>query len=586
MDIFSFFTLFGGLAFFMFGMSQMSNSLEKVAGGKMEYILNKMTSNRFKGLALGAVITVAIQSSSAVTVMLVGLVNSGIMDISNTVGVIMGSNVGTTVTAWIMSLIGVSSDNVFVRLLKPESFAPLLAFIGIVMIMVCKTSKRRDIGTIFIGFAILMYLLSPVFASLSGGGKELIPIMQSLSWAVLIFPSMSVIRGFFQGFNNMKPYAISQIAEQVIRVIWMLLTTFFIMKIGSGDYVQAVTQSTFAAFIGMLASLLVLFYYLGKTGLLSSILKKQEDSEGIDTRALLIDTIREAIPFIITGSAIQLFQIVDQMTFINVMSWFTDYSQKQLLVMFSYFSANPNKITMILIAVATSIGGVGIPLLTENYVKGDLKAAGKLVQDNLTMLLAFLLPATIGAVAVAKPLYTVFYGQPDSLALSLFIVAMLQTVVLGLYTVLSPMIQALFQNRKAIRYFLYGVAVKLVLQIPFILVFRSYGPLLSTTIALLVPIVLMYREIQSITQFNRTIVFKRTLLGSILTVVMLLGVLIAGLILGWIYPPNGRVSSMVYLFVIGGLGVAIYGSLGLWLRYFDRFIGGHAARLRQKFRIK
>ena len=444
----------------------------------------------------------------------------------------------------------------------------------------------KFMGILGLGFAILMYLISPVFASLSGGGKELIPIMQSLSWAVLIFPSMSVIRGFFQGFNNMKPYAISQIAEQVIRVIWMLLTTFFIMKIGSGDYVQAVTQSTFAAFIGMGASLLVLFYYLGKTGLLSSILRKQEGSEGIDTRALLMDTIREAIPFIITGSAIQLFQIVDQMTFINVMSWFTDYSQKQLLVMFSYFSANPNKITMILIAVATSIGGVGIPLLTENYVKGDLKAAGKLVQDNLTMLLAFLLPATFGAVAVAKPLYTVFYGQPDGLALGLFIVAMLQTVILGLYTVLSPMIQALFQNRKAIRYFLYGVVVKLVLQIPFILVFRSYGPLLSTTIALMVPIVLMYREIQTITQFNRTIVFKRTLLGSILTVVMLLGVLIAGLILGWIFSPNGRVSSMIYIIVIGGLGVAIYGALGLWLRYFDRFIGGQAARLRQKFRIK
>lgn len=444
----------------------------------------------------------------------------------------------------------------------------------------------KFMGILGLGFAILMYLLSPVFASLSGGGKELVPIMQSLSWAVLIFPSMSVIRGFFQGFNNMKPYAISQIAEQVIRVIWMLLTTFFIMKIGSGDYVQAVTQSTFAAFIGMVASLLVLFYYLGKTGLLSSIFRKQEESEEIDTRALLVDTIREAIPFIITGSAIQLFQIVDQMTFINVMSWFTDYSQKQLLVMFSYFSANPNKITMILIAVATSIGGVGIPLLTENYVKGDLKAAGKLVQDNLTMLLAFLLPATFGAVAVAKPLYTIFYGQPDDLALGLFIVAMLQTVILGLYTVLSPMIQALFQNRKAIRYFLYGVVVKLLLQIPFILVFRSYGPLLSTTIALLVPIVLMYREIQSITQFNRTIVFKRTLLGSILTVVMLLGVLIAGLILGWIFSPNGRVSSMIYITVIGGLGVAIYGALGLWLRYFDRFIGGQAARLRQKFRIK
>ena len=435
-------------------------------------------------------------------------------------------------------------------------------------------------------FAIIMYVLSPVFANLSGGGKDLIPVMQSLSWAVLIFPSMSVIRGFFQGHNNLKPYAISQIAEQVIRVIWMLLTAYFIMKVGSGDYVEAVTQSTFAAFIGMGASLLVLVYYLWKTGLLQHIIHRPESDSQIDTKALLWDTIREAIPFIVTGSAIQLFQIIDQMTYSNVMSWFTNFTRSELLVQFSYFSANPNKITMILIAVATSIGGVGIPLLTENYVKGDLKAAGKLVQDNLTMLVAFLLPATIGAVAVARPLYTVFYGQPDSLALGLFIVAMLQTVVLGLYTVLSPMIQALFQNRKAIRYFLYGVAVKLVLQIPFILVFRSYGPLLSTTIALLVPIVLMYREIQSITQFNRTIVFKRTLLGSILTVVMLLGVLIAGLILGWIYPPNGRVSSMVYLFVIGGLGIAIYGSLGLWLRYFDRFIGGQAARLRQKFRIK
>ncbi len=157
MSIFSFITLFGGLALFLFGMNQMSSSLEKLAGGKMEAVLNKMTSNRFVGLALGAVITVAIQSSSAVTVMLVGLVNSGIMDIGNTVGVIMGSNIGTTVTAWIMSLIGVSGSNVFVRMLKPESFSPILALIGVIMMMVCKSNKRKDIGNNLVGFAILMY---------------------------------------------------------------------------------------------------------------------------------------------------------------------------------------------------------------------------------------------------------------------------------------------------------------------------------------------------------------------------------------------------------------------------------------------
>ena len=434
-------------------------------------------------------------------------------------------------------------------------------------------------------FAIIMYLLSPVFANLSGGGKDLIPVMQSLSWAVLIFPSMSVIRGFFQGHNNLKPYAISQIAEQVIRVIWMLLTAYFIMKVGSGDYVEAVTQSTFAAFIGMGASLLVLLYYLWKTGLLQHIIHRPESDNEIDTKALLWDTIREAIPFIVTGSAIQLFQIIDQMTYSNVMSWFTNFSRSELLVQFSYFSANPNKITMILIAVATSIGGVGIPLLTENYVKGDFRAAGKLVQDNLTMLVAFLLPATIGAVAIAEPLYTVFYGKPDSLALGLFILAMLQTVILGLYTVLSPMIQALFQNRKAILYFGYGVLVKLILQVPFIYFFKAYGPLLSTTIGLMIPIVLMYKEIHVVTKFNRKTVFKRSLLTAILTFIMLLVVLVAGFILGLVIKPNGRVTSMIYVAVIGGVGIIVYGGLGLRLRFLDRFIGSKAASLRNKFHI-
>lgn len=434
-------------------------------------------------------------------------------------------------------------------------------------------------------FAIIMYVLSPVFANLSGGGKDLIPVMQSLSWAVLIFPSMSVIRGFFQGHNNLKPYAISQIAEQVIRVIWMLLTAYFIMKVGSGDYVEAVTQSTFAAFIGMGASLLVLVYYLWKTGLLQHIIHRPESDSQIDTKALLWDTIREAIPFIVTGSAIQLFQIIDQMTYSNVMSWFTNFTRSELLVQFSYFSANPNKITMILIAVATSIGGVGIPLLTENYVKGDFRAAGKLVQDNLTMLVAFLLPATIGAVAIAEPLYTVFYGKPDSLALGLFILAMLQTIILGLYTVLSPMIQALFQNRKAILYFGYGVLVKLILQVPFIYLFKAYGPLLSTTIGLMIPIVLMYKEIHQVTHFNRKTVFKRSLLTAILTLIMLLVVLIAGFILGLVIKPNGRVTSMIYVALIGGVGIVVYGGLGLRLRFLDRFIGSKAASLRNKFHI-
>ena len=157
MDIFSIFTLCGGLAFFLYGMNVMSSSLEKIAGGRLERTLKKMTSNPFKSLLLGAGITIAIQSSSAMTVMLVGLVNSGVMELGQTIGVIMGSNIGTTLTAWILALTGIESESVWMNLLKPENFSPLLALIGIILIMGSKKQRRRDIGRIMVGFAVLMY---------------------------------------------------------------------------------------------------------------------------------------------------------------------------------------------------------------------------------------------------------------------------------------------------------------------------------------------------------------------------------------------------------------------------------------------
>ncbi len=156
MDIFSLFTLCGGLAFFLFGMSTMSSSLEKLAGGRLEQMLKKMTGNLFKSLLLGAGITIAIQSSSAMTVMLVGLVNSGIMNLGQTVGVIMGSNVGTTLTAWILSLSGIEGDVIWLKLLKPEVFSPVIALAGVIMTMSARKTRTRGAGSIMVGFAILM----------------------------------------------------------------------------------------------------------------------------------------------------------------------------------------------------------------------------------------------------------------------------------------------------------------------------------------------------------------------------------------------------------------------------------------------
>ena len=157
MDFFSILTLIGGLALFLYGMNAMGDGLAKVSGGKLEKILENLTSSPIKAVLLGAGVTAVIQSSSATTVMVVGFVNSGIMKLSQAVGVIMGANIGTTVTSWILSLTGIQSDNFIIRMFKPSSFSPILAIIGVIFILFINDSKKKDVGTIFIGFAILMY---------------------------------------------------------------------------------------------------------------------------------------------------------------------------------------------------------------------------------------------------------------------------------------------------------------------------------------------------------------------------------------------------------------------------------------------
>lgn len=156
MDVFAILSLIGGLALFLYGMTLMSSSLEKISGNSLEHTLEKITNNKFKSVTLGAAITAVIQSSSATTVMLVGFVSAGVMQLSQAVGVIMGANIGTTFTSWILSLSGIESNNIFVSLLKPTSFSPLLALIGVIMIMMTKRGKKKDIGGIMLGFAILM----------------------------------------------------------------------------------------------------------------------------------------------------------------------------------------------------------------------------------------------------------------------------------------------------------------------------------------------------------------------------------------------------------------------------------------------
>lgn len=192
MDFFSILTLLGGLALFLYGMDEMGTGLKKLSGGQLESILERLTSNRFKGFLLGFAVTAIIQSSSATTVMLVGFVNSGIMKLSQTIGIILGANVGTTVTSWLLSLSGLSGDSFWIKIFKPTSFTPILACVGVLMNMMAKRDRQKNLATILIGFAILMFGMD-IMSSAMDGLKD----SETFSRILVMFsnPVMGILSG-------------------------------------------------------------------------------------------------------------------------------------------------------------------------------------------------------------------------------------------------------------------------------------------------------------------------------------------------------------------------------------------------------
>ncbi len=253
MDLFNVISFIGGLAFFLFGMNQLSTGLETMVGGKFEKVLSKMTSNRFSALGLGAAATALVQSSSTVTVIVVGLVNSGIMTLKQSVGVIMGSNIGTTITAWILSLIGLESSNIAVKMLKPDSFAPILAFIGIIYIMFIKSPKKKNWGTILVGFGILMSGMSvmgdsveslkdvPEFANLMVMFSN--PIMGVLAGAIItaIIQSSSASVGILQSLSMTGAVPFSSALPIIMGQNIGTCVTALISSIGANKNAKRVT---------------------------------------------------------------------------------------------------------------------------------------------------------------------------------------------------------------------------------------------------------------------------------------------------------------------------------------------------------
>ncbi|KAF1303357.1 putative polysaccharide biosynthesis protein [Enterococcus sp. JM9B] len=432
----------------------------------------------------------------------------------------------------------------------------------------------------------IMYLLAPFLAEASGGGAELVPTMRSLSVAILVFPCMSVIRGYFQGFKDMRPFAISQIVEQIARVAYMLLATFIIMKTLNGEYTEAVTQSTFAAFIGVLASFAVLGYFLKKEKVRMDTLVEYSGQEAtIHTKELLIETVKEAIPFIIIGSGITLFKLVDQFTFIRSMQRFTEYSSDQLKDLFSIFSANPDKLTMVVIGLATSISSTGLPLITEARTVGDHRGLAKLISNNLQLFSFVMLPASFGMMLLAYPLNTLFY-EPDALGAKVLIQACIAGLFLGLFMMTASMLQGMYENGAAIKYFALGLVVKLILQYPMIRLFEVYGPMIATMFGFGLTCYLNMRKMHKISRFNFTLTFRRTVLIFLMTLIMLVLAVITRQISDLFLNTESKFQSFIMVLLVAGVGGGSYVYMALKIRLADKLLGATAKKMRGKLHIK
>lgn len=431
--------------------------------------------------------------------------------------------------------------------------------------------------------AAALYLLAPW---ISTGDKDAIPVIRSLAWPLLVIPMMSLFRGFFQGYQDMAPSAVSQFIEQVARVIYMLATAYWIMQVVHGSYVTAVAHSTFAAFIGAVASLLVLaWYYLRKRKEWDVLADNSADTLDISTRDMLMEMVRQAIPFIILDAGITIFQLVDQYTFFNMIDDFVVGTRATFNTLYSLFAFNANKLIMIIVSLAASMAITSIPLLSEAYTKRDFRDVRDQVDNTIELFFFIMIPSAIGMAAVAKPLYTIFYGYDFTGTLVLEF-SSYTSIVLGLFTVLAAMLQGLYQNRLAIIYFVVGLVVKIVVQYPMIYLFKVFGPLMATAIGFMVASYLMINTMNNMFHLKVAELikfFSETLLFALVMYAVCIGL---QQVLYLFLNPASRVQSMLVIVLVAGVGATLYGYLVLKSRLGDQLLGSRIAGLRRRLRIK
>lgn len=429
--------------------------------------------------------------------------------------------------------------------------------------------------------AACMYFLA---LPLSGFNPQEVPVIRSLALAVLIIPILSILRGYFQGFNDMMPSAMSQFVEQLARVIWMLLTAYVIMRVQHGNYVDAVTQSNLAAAIGAVFGIgLLVIFYLRQKRTVDPLIAQSNNQVQVSTNSLLFEIIQQSIPFIIIDSGINIFQLVDQYTFHPMIASFMHVPFDTIESWYALFGLNANKLIMIVVSLSTAMAVTAIPLLSGAHARRDYRDISRQIGNTLELFLFVLLPASLGMAAISDPLYTIFYGY-DRLGAHVLYLSSFTAISLGMFTVLMAILQGLDENMYAIRYLILGLVIKAIVQYPMIRLFKVYGPLLATNLGLLAVIAMSLKHLSVKYRWRADRTMRRFIGIASFSVVMFAAVFAAVKLGGLFLSPYRRLSAMLLSGLAVAVGVLVYGGLSLKTGLAENILGSRVARIMQKFR--
>ena len=411
-------------------------------------------------------------------------------------------------------------------------------------------------------------------------------VIRSIVPPLVILPVMSLLRGYFQGYNNMVPTAVSQILEQIARVFYMLAATYAVMKLFNGAATTAVIHSTFAAFIGAAVSLVYLiFVYLRRLPMIKALIETDQSRDEFDLMKTLRIMLIDSVPFILVGSGIIIAQNIDTYTFGQIMGYTSSLLRSEIAELYGVLSLDVNKLIMIIISLAIGISLSSLPAITKRFAEQDKEGTGDLIQHVILLFSFVMLPAAVGMASIPTEVYQLFYANGSQSGPGLLVTASYMSIVLGLYTILSTILQAMNFRRLSIWHLLIGLVVKVVLQFPLVAIFQAQGTFLSTGLAFLVSSLLMWRTIHKSVPLRYSEMTPKLVKMLVGTALMGVSTSIWAQVLNGLMGPVGRGMTFVKVILVVLVGVFVYMTVMALFGLLPILFGSRKKDLQDKMRF-